>query len=210
MVKAGPVCIDKFEASVWSKPNGGTRYGASSDNYPCADNGQNCKGRIFARSVAGVKPSRFITWFQAQQALANSGKRLPTNAEWQMAVAGTPDPGPDNGTTNCNTTNQGSGQDPTNTGSRSACVSARGVHDMVGNLLEWVADWVPFSSACPGWGSFSNDTMCLSGASTGVQAPGVLLRGGNFEFGSSAGPFAIEVGGPALSSNNVIGFRGAR
>ncbi|MPZ91072.1 MAG: hypothetical protein GEU68_05495 [Actinobacteria bacterium] len=52
--------------------------GVSSDDYPCNDNGQNCKGKIYARSVAGVTPSRYITWFQAQQALANSGKRLPT------------------------------------------------------------------------------------------------------------------------------------
>jgi hypothetical protein len=82
MVRAGAVCIDKYEASVWSSPTGGTQYGVNSDNYPCNNNGQDCKGKIFARSVAGVTPSRYITWFQAQQALANSGERLPTNAEW--------------------------------------------------------------------------------------------------------------------------------
>ncbi len=61
----------------------------------CADNGQGCKagtaGAIYARSVPGVTPSRFITYFQAQQALANSGKRLPSNAEWQQAVVSTSD-----------------------------------------------------------------------------------------------------------------------
>src|SRR3954452_20210405 len=35
MVQAGPVCIDKYEASVWSSPTGGTQFGTSSDNYPC-------------------------------------------------------------------------------------------------------------------------------------------------------------------------------
>ena len=47
-------------------------------------------------------------------------------------------------------------------------MSARGAFDMVGNLDEWVADWVPRSDdPCPGlWGAFSNDAQCLGGAST--------------------------------------------
>ena len=102
MVSVGGFCIDKYEASVWDSPTGTTQYGVGVDDYPCSDNGQNCTN-IYARSVAGVLPSAWITWFQAQQACHNVGKRLPTNAEWQQAVAGTPDPGPDNGTTDCNT-----------------------------------------------------------------------------------------------------------
>src|SRR5262245_31109443 len=94
MVAAGAVCIDKYEVSVWSSPTGGTQYGATADDYPCGDDGQDCKagtaGEIYARSVPGVTPSRFITYFQAQAALANVGKRLPSNAEWQQAAAGTP------------------------------------------------------------------------------------------------------------------------
>src|SRR5438874_617328 len=86
---------------------GGTQYGVSSADYPCLANGNDCKGKIYARSVAGVTPSRSITWFQAQQALANSGKRLPTNAEWQQAAAGTPDPGASPGVQDCNTNSVG-------------------------------------------------------------------------------------------------------
>ena len=83
---------------------GATQLGTSGDDYaPCADSGQNCTDDIYAVSLPGVTPSAFITWFQAQQACTNAGKRLPTNAEWQAAVAGTPDPGPDDGTTDCNT-----------------------------------------------------------------------------------------------------------
>src|SRR5438876_6357643 len=69
-VRVGATCIDRYEDSVWSKPNGGTQYGVSSANYPCNANGNDCKGKIYARSVTGVKPSAFITWFQAEQALA--------------------------------------------------------------------------------------------------------------------------------------------
>ena len=216
MVKVGSFCIDKYEVSVWSSPRGGTQYGVSSDNYPCKDNGQNCSN-IYARSVAGVKPARHITWFQAQQALANSGKRLPSNAEWQESVRGTPDAGSDNGTTDCNTgaagTPIGSGS-PVATGSRSSCVSDWGAYDMVGNLNEWVADWVPSSNSCPGWGAFGNfssdDTMCLSGASTTVRAPGALVRGNDFGGHMSSGPFTVYGFNPPSSSNQYVGFRGAR
>ncbi|MGH8558173.1 MAG: SUMF1/EgtB/PvdO family nonheme iron enzyme, partial [Methylococcales bacterium] len=85
MVKVGSLCVDAYEASVWNTPAGGTRFGAAADDYPCADNGNDCTGAIYARSEAGETPSGKITWFQAQQACVNAGKRLPTNAEWQMA-----------------------------------------------------------------------------------------------------------------------------
>ncbi len=206
MVSVGGFCIDKYEASVWDSPAGPTQYGASSDNYPCTNNGQDCTN-IYARSVAGVLPSAWITWFQAQQACHNVGKRLPTNAEWQQAVAGTPDPGPDNGTTDCNTITAGAA---VNTGSRSSCVSVAGAFDMVGNLGEWVADWVPASTACPNWGAFSNDFMCLSGASATATGPGALRRGGYFGFGNGAGPLFVDGGNQAQFSTDVIGFRCAR
>jgi hypothetical protein len=222
MVAAGSVCIDKYEVSVWSTPTGGTQYGATSDDYPCDDEGQDCKagtaGAIYARSVAGVTPSRFITYFQAQQALANVGKRLPSNAEWQQAVAGTPDPGPDNGTTDCNTASTFAAA---NTGSRSACVSHFGANDMVGNLGEWVGDWVPRSTTCLNWdtiGMFSStDAMCLAGADAtddAPDAPGALRRGGDFfDFdggGLVAGPFAVEGRGQPSGFGSDTGFRGAR
>jgi hypothetical protein len=43
---------------------------------------------IYAVSIPGVTPSRFITWFQAAAAARNAGKRLPSNAEWQATGAG--------------------------------------------------------------------------------------------------------------------------
>lgn len=112
----------------------------------------------------------------------------------------------DNGTTDCKTTGTAS----VNTGSRSGCVSHFGAFDMVGNLMEWVADWVPFSTSCPGWGAFSDDGMCLSGAST-TNGPGALVRSGAFSQGvSSAGPFAVFELLPSNSTHDDVGFRGAR
>jgi formylglycine-generating enzyme required for sulfatase activity len=149
-----------------------------------------------------VTPSRFITYFQAQQALANVGKRLPSNAEWQQAVAGTPD------STDCNVFTF-----PLmvrSTGASPDCVSNFGANDMGGNVHERVGDWVPASTSCPGWGTFSDDLMCLSGASTIATAPGALYRGGHFGGSTNAGPFAIEGEVPPTSSQDSIGFRGAR
>lgn len=121
-----------------------------------------------------------------------------------MAARGTPDDtGP--GTTPCNT-RPGSVR---NTGSNAGCVSAWGAFDMVGNVEEWVADWVPSSTACPGWGGFSDDAMCLSGASTAAQAPGTLVRGGSVNSATFAGPLAVDVELPVFSISTV-GFRGAR
>ena len=217
-VVSGTVCMDKYEASVWRVPapttinkslvkkiqqgkatvadltaGGGTQLGVAGDNYtPCTDNGQNCANDIYAVSLAGETPAAYITWFQAQEACANAGKRLPTSAEWQVGANGTPDPGPDNGTTDCNTASTFA---VSLTGSRSACVSSRGAFDMVGNLFEWVADWVPRSTACPGWGGFSDDYMCLSGASDTALGPGALLRGGYFIIGTNAGPLAAVAAG---------------
>jgi formylglycine-generating enzyme required for sulfatase activity len=213
MVAAGAVCIDKYEASIWTAPEGGTQIIGA---IPCNANGQDCDN-IFARSVPGVRPSNAITWFQAQAALANVGKRLPSNAEWQQAVSGTPDPGPDNGTTDCNSTFQ-PGEEPTDTGSRSACVSRFGAFDMVGNHAEWVADWVPLSTTCLNWdsavsGFSSDDLMCLAGArdfDTPDDGPGVPFRGGAFNSQSSAGPFSIWTRIRPSDLDGGVGFRGVR
>jgi hypothetical protein len=233
-VIAGTVCLDRYEATVWRVPNptttnailvrriqagratrndltagAATQLGTAVDYAPCADNGQNCANDIYAVSLPAEIPSARITWFQAQEACANSAKRLPTNAEWQVGANGTPDPGPDNGTTDCNSATGSVSL----TGARSSCVSARGAFDMVGNLAEWVADWVPLSTACPGWGGFSDDSMCLAGASENRTGPGALLRGGSFffSFGSTtAGPLTVNGSLGPGGSTVFIGFRCAR
>ncbi len=233
-VKAGSVCMDKYEASVWQIPAtnkalikkvqngtatlanlqaaGATQISPSSSCSPAfpatfPQNGQ-WTAPLYAVSIPGVHPTACVTWFQAQQACFNSRKRLPSNAEWQGAVAGTPDPGPDNGTTDCNT---GSVVDAVNTGSRSSCKSSWGAYDMVGNVWEWVADWTPLSTTCPGWGAFSDDIQCFAGASTAANnGPGVLSRGGDMGSGPSAGPLAILDGIRPSDSGGNAGFRCAR
>src|SRR5262249_40350842 len=117
-VAPGSGGMDKSEASVWRVPNpatqnrnlvrkiqsgaatlgellasGATPLGRVTDDYaPCADSGQNCANDIYAVSVLGVTPSAWITWFQAQQACTNSGKRLPSSAEGQGGPVRRPGP----------------------------------------------------------------------------------------------------------------------
>ena len=86
------------------------------------------------------------------------------------------------------------------TGARTDCESVRGTFDMVGNLDEWVAEWVPLSTTCSNWGGLSDDLMCLFGASTSDFGPGALLRGGDFRNRTSAGPLAVVGSGGPFSS----------
>jgi hypothetical protein len=228
-VRSGATCIDKFEASVWRVPNptttnaelvakieqgtataadleagDATAIGKGTDNYaPCEDSGQNCANDIYAVSLPGVSPSASLTWFQAQMACKNARKRLPSNAEWQAAVAGTPDPGSDNGTTDCNSMGSLS-----LTGSRSDCLSSDGAFDMVGNLYELVADWVPRTFGCDSWNAGVSPTLdqqCLSDEGE----PFAVMRGGFSLNGPEAGPLAINTL-PLSNSLAAVGFRCTR
>ena len=228
-VLTGTTCIDIYEASVWQTTDanvikkikdgtvtlsdlnaaGATQRGVSSDDYgaSCPDTGKGCLN-VYAVSIPGVTPSRFITWFQAAAAARNSGKRLPTNAEWQVAALGTPDtvlPGP--GPADCNTFGLGG---PDLTGARANCVSDVGASDMVGNIAEWVAEWSPFSGVS-GWSAlFSDDGLNTGYATTDGSRGGV--RGGAFDEGANgrdAGPFSGGFDNLSIGSQ-YVGFRAAR
>ena len=138
-----------------------------------------------------------------------------------MAATGTPTPyetGADNGVDQCNTSTAGS---VVNTGSRSTCLSNWGVHDMVGNQSEWVADWMQGNDAP--WGPAGNATNnTIWGADyiwglnpatvvfQGTGFPTALVRGGMWAAGFAAGEFAIEAKHSPGYHVNWIGFRCVR
>lgn len=219
-VSVGPICVDKYEASLWEvtgevvkkiKDNtvtladlqaaGAMQRGVVRNDYgpACPPTGKGCVN-LYAVSLPGVRPSTFMTWFQALAAARNSGKRLLTNAEWQAAALGTPDGAP------CVVT--GAASQPTGT---AGCVSDVGIFDMVGNVWEMTADWVPLSAGdCPGWGPFSGAQMCLAGTDADGGGPGVITRGGSIGYGEGAGVFAVRGDWTPSRGRLPVGFRAAR
>jgi formylglycine-generating enzyme required for sulfatase activity len=212
--------VDRYEASVWERPDGsGNRYGEGTPDYLIPKNGQfkgDSKG--YAVSKAGILPSSYISWFQADVACRASGKRLPTSAEWGAAAMGTPDPGNSTGDLGkCRTSGSlrtaGQGTD---------CVSNWGAQDMIGNAAEWVSEWygtVPDyiqnnAPASSPWGSdFGSDATIglVSYAWDGTQPtaglPAALLRGGGVWQSTGAGVFSLNLTLAPSSPFSNVGFR---
>ena len=160
MVRVGRFCIDRYEAHlrILSTDESGAVHPhhqqlASSAQY-------------VAVSEPGVFPQAYISRVQAQAACQHADKRLCSRGEWLVACRGTPvaRPGGDgarpcnNGKPHLLTRLFGGGYDyeahfnspaPSltpgflaKTGQYAECASEAGVHDMVGNLHEWVSDSV--------------------------------------------------------------------
>ncbi|MBI5545831.1 MAG: SUMF1/EgtB/PvdO family nonheme iron enzyme [Deltaproteobacteria bacterium] len=176
---------DRYEASVWDAATGtGTQYGASADDYPNTfpDTGK-WTAPLYAVSKVAVRPSAFLTWFQASEACRAGGKRLPSGSEWLAAAMGTPDLA-----TLCSKTGAGTGTD---TGASPQCMSRWGAQDMIGNLWEWTDEWYPGvgdATSTPGgaWpagygggtANVSSKVYGNSGATAGL--PAATLRGGSW------------------------------
>ena len=262
-VPIGTACVDKYEESLWRlapgseklaakirrgrislaalTAAGATQIGAVPDSCLDVDFGPgfppngNWTEPHYAVSIPGVRPTSCVTWFQAATACRLSGKRLVTNAEWQAAALGTPDPGQaDDLATTCATfTDQ-----PVVAGSRASCVSIAGTHDMVGNVWELTADWQPLATGCTEWGpDMGNDISCVGLTDTPIDPinfaarwrgqlqrvgvhlfrvesiipvpgqPSSVIRGGNFAIGEHAGVYAIYAGIPPNLPSRSTGFR---
>lgn len=134
-------------------------------------------------NVAGEKPVLMVTWYEAKAACDSMGKRLCTASEWTLACEGQErSPYPygyrrDGSACNIDHDTRSPNQEAfrsketrdaevarldqrTPSGSMGRCVSPFGVHDMTGNVDEWVVneqghkDRAPYESGLKGgyWG----------------------------------------------------------
>lgn len=240
MVESGSTCVDTYEASIWKFTNPMCILAAKNGHLPPAIcflpangvevtpanfppncgflNGAGCTN-VFAVSKAGVMPTGYASYFLAAAACRNSGKRLLTNAEWQAAALGTPDPWPQPAAQAADLCNV-SGPAAVPTGSRVLCTSDVGAFDMVGNVIERVGDWGPLATTGTNWDvflpGFGGDVSNLGGAPSGTiyGLPGSTIRGGSFAFGSGgngqlAGVYAIDQNGApnSIGDGTAAGFR---
>jgi formylglycine-generating enzyme required for sulfatase activity len=159
------------------------------------------------------RPVDSASWNSIQGFLSATGLRLPTEAEWEYAYrAGTTTafhsmPGFPNGTNDDNQVgtiawfNSNSPGQTRPVGGKAA--NALGLHDMAGNLWEWVNDW---------FGEYS------SGGQTNPQGPETgsirVARGGSWYGDRSLFDFALRASCRAASDPFVnsyfYGFRVAR
>ena len=222
-VPVGATCVDIYEATVREEPcgEGGKAHGANADDYGATLPDSGASGTWFACADEGVAPSRHITWFQAARTCAASGRRLCDQAEWQAAMAGTPD----TPLMMCGL----SGISPFPGQLDSGCVSNHGVIDGVGSLAEWTSSW---DMGGPSWMSTTSQTVKLwpMGFGDGADAvenwnggvlvgpgdtwaagmPAAVVRGGSYASKESGGVFAIDMTRAPYSGAADVGFRCCR
>jgi formylglycine-generating enzyme required for sulfatase activity len=204
------LCVDTYEESPSSAC-------PVSDPKSGVDTQQNAnESACVPESKEHAMPWRYVSLTQAQQFCARAGKRLPTNEEWYKAVSGITD------AASCVIKGK---SDPLPTGEAS-CVTPSGIHDMIGNVWEWMDGQVVN-------GNYDNRMLPQSGYVSLVDTNGVvvetekspaeefgsdyawtapegvmgIIRGGFYGSGDDAGLYAQNLSVPLDFKTAGVGFR---
>jgi formylglycine-generating enzyme required for sulfatase activity/V8-like Glu-specific endopeptidase len=177
---------------------------------------RNASAQVSAAQVSR-RPVEQVSWSTVQGYLSATGLRLPTEAEWEFAYrAGTSTafhsmPGFPNGTNDVNEAvniawyNLTAQQQTRPVGQKAS--NALGLHDMTGNVSEWLNDWY-------------SPTYYASSPSVNPQGPGTndnwcngecrVVRGGNWGYFASGGTSSERGGMDPNHASIHLGFRVAR
>ena len=148
-----PYFIDTFEVT-----NG--RYKECVTAGACAQAG----GEELDNPLSADSPVVFVTWSKAYDYCLWRGRRLPTEAEWEVAARGKKAFQWPWGDTPPNSPSPGFAPYPAPAvGTDSRDISPFGIHDMLGGVSEWVNDWYA--------GPYSADTTLVKNPQGPAEAP---------------------------------------
>jgi eukaryotic-like serine/threonine-protein kinase len=147
-----PVYLDAFYIDTYEVTNAGYRQCVEAGEcQPPKDTVSYSRESYFANPAFDDFPVVYVDWNMAQTFCEWRSARLPTEAEWEKAARGTDGrtypwgEGIDCGRANYyrqeGTVFSACVGDTAEVGSFEAGSSPYGVHDMTGNIWEWVADW---------------------------------------------------------------------
>jgi formylglycine-generating enzyme required for sulfatase activity len=161
--------------------------------------------RFQGQSDSASRPVEQVSWTTIQGYLSATGLRLPSEAEWEYACrAGTTTAFNNNSSDDATVGliawyNENSGSQTHAVGGKAA--NALGLHDMAGNVYEWVSDWFDFS-----YYSVSPSTDPLGP----VGGPNLVLRGGSWIDHTAYLRSSFRYYITPYITDGLIGFRVAR